>query len=154
MRTHNFTYLVRGPLADITILWLAAPNIGCTVPRLQCILDSRVLLKFPSCFRSQLTVSVHCRCQAVIWTNARILLFGPLGTNFSEILIKIHTFSFVQKTYLKMSSAKSWPFYLGLTVLITLVNIEPNCIAGRFVIPGSNQYLYTIMLHIISLGKL
>ena len=34
------------------------------------------------------------RCQAIIWTNARILLIGPLGTNFSEILSKIHVFSF------------------------------------------------------------
>ena len=25
--------------------------------------------------------------QAIIWTNAGILLIGPLGTNFSEILI-------------------------------------------------------------------
>ena len=34
------------------------------------------------------------RCQAIIWTNAGILLIGPLGTNFSEILIEILTFSF------------------------------------------------------------
>ena len=32
--------------------------------------------------------------QSIIWTNAGILLIGPLGTNFSEILIIIHTFSF------------------------------------------------------------
>ena len=32
--------------------------------------------------------------QAIIWTNAGILLIGPLGTNFSEILIEIHGFSF------------------------------------------------------------
>ena len=30
--------------------------------------------------------------QAIIWTNAEILLIGTLG-NFSEILIEIHTFS-------------------------------------------------------------
>ena len=29
------------------------------------------------------------RRQAIIWTNAEILLIGPLGTNFSEILIEI-----------------------------------------------------------------
>ena len=29
------------------------------------------------------------RHQAIIWTNAGILLTGPLGTNFSEILIEI-----------------------------------------------------------------
>ena len=39
------------------------------------------------------------RRQAIIWTNAGILLFGLLGTNFSEILIKILTFSF-KKMYL------------------------------------------------------
>ena len=27
--------------------------------------------------------------QAIIWTNAVKLLIGPLGTNFSEILIEI-----------------------------------------------------------------
>ena len=34
------------------------------------------------------------RRQAIIWTNAWILSIGPLGTNFIEMLIKIHTFSF------------------------------------------------------------
>ena len=32
--------------------------------------------------------------QAIICINAGILLFGPLKTNFSEILIEIQTFSF------------------------------------------------------------
>ena len=32
------------------------------------------------------------RHQAIIWTNAGLLLIGPLGTNFSEILIEILTF--------------------------------------------------------------
>ena len=27
--------------------------------------------------------------QAIFWTNAGVLLVGPLGTNFSEILIEI-----------------------------------------------------------------
>ena len=57
------------------------------------------------------------RRQAIIWTNAEILLIGPLGTNFNEILIKIHTFSF-KKMHLKISSAKWRPFCLGLNVLI------------------------------------
>ena len=42
------------------------------------------------------------RRQAIIWTNAGILLTRPLGTNFSEILIEIRTFSF-KKVHLKMS---------------------------------------------------
>ena len=45
------------------------------------------------------------RRQAIIWTNAGILLIGPLGTNFSEILIATETFSF-KKMHWKMSSAK------------------------------------------------
>ena len=45
------------------------------------------------------------RRRAIIWTNAGILLIGPLGTNFSEIFIEIHIFSF-KKMHLKMSSAK------------------------------------------------
>ena len=56
------------------------------------------------------------RRQAIIWTNAGLLLIGPLGTNFSEILIEIITFSF-KKMRLKVSSAKRWPFCLGLNVL-------------------------------------
>ena len=45
------------------------------------------------------------RRQAIIWTNAGILLIGPYETNFSEILIKIHTSSF-KKMHLKMTSEK------------------------------------------------
>ena len=56
------------------------------------------------------------RRQAITWTNDGILLIGPLGTNFSEILSKIHTFSF-KKMHLKTSSAKRRPFCLGLHVL-------------------------------------
>ena len=58
------------------------------------------------------------RRQAIIWTNAGILLIGPYGTNFSEILIEILTFSFT-KMSLKVSSAKWRPSCLGLNVLNT-----------------------------------
>ena len=58
--------------------------------------------------------------QASIWTNVRILLTGPLVTNFSEISIRIQTFSF-KKMHLKMWSAKCHPFCLGLNVLTFLV---------------------------------
>ena len=54
--------------------------------------------------------------QAIIWTNAGILLMGPSGTNFNEILIKVLTFSF-KKMRLKVSSTKLRPFCLGLNVL-------------------------------------
>ena len=58
------------------------------------------------------------RRQAIIWTNAGILLIGPLGTNFSEILIWIQTFSF-KKMHLKMPSAKWCPICLGLNMIRT-----------------------------------
>ena len=48
------------------------------------------------------------RRQAIIWTNAAILLIGPLGTNFSEISIEMQTFSF-KKMRLKVSSAAILP---------------------------------------------
>ena len=57
------------------------------------------------------------RCQAIIWTNAELLLIWTLGTNFSEISIETHAFSF-KKMHLKMSSAKWRPFCLGLNVNI------------------------------------
>ena len=67
------------------------------------------------------------RRQAIIWTNAGILLIGPWGTNLSEILIKIHTFSF-KKMRLKVSSAKRRPFCLGLNVLNYAVIVHFHCI--------------------------
>ena len=42
------------------------------------------------------------RRQVIIWTNAEILLIGPLGTNVSEILIGTHKFSF-KKMHLEMA---------------------------------------------------
>ena len=67
------------------------------------------------------------RRQAIIWTNAGILSIEPLGTNFSEILIEIHTFSF-KKMHLKMSSGKWRPFCLDLNVLTAVGTkaLKPN----------------------------
>ena len=62
------------------------------------------------------------RRQAIIWTNAGILLIGPLGINASENLIKIYSFSF-KKMDLKMSSGKWRPSCRGLNVLSQC----PNC---------------------------
>ena len=66
--------------------------------------------------------------QAIIWTNAGILFIGPLGTNFSEILIEIRTFSF-KKMHLKMSSGKWHPFCLGLNVLTYLPLVPHICVS-------------------------
>ena len=80
------------------------------------------------------------RRQAIIWTNAGILLIEPLGTNFSENLIRIHTFSF-KKTHLKMASGKWRPFCLGLTVL-RVVSTES---AEALVLLGAKVSADTIM---------
>ena len=67
------------------------------------------------------------RRQAIIWTSAGLFLIGPLGTNFNEILIEIHTFSF-KKMHLKLSSGRWRPFCLGLNVL----NLEEVVALGSF----------------------
>ena len=56
------------------------------------------------------------RRQTIIWTNDGIVLIGPLGTNYSEISIKILTYSFT-KIRSKVSSGKRRPSCLGLNVL-------------------------------------
>ena len=71
------------------------------------------------------------RRQAIIRTNAGILLIGTLGTNFSEILSEPHTFSF-KKMHLKMSSGRWRPFCLGLNVLTFEMLYMPS-----FTIPQS-----------------
>ena len=55
--------------------------------------------------------------QAIIWTNGGYCSFEPLGINFWEISMEIHTFS-LKKMHLKMSSAKWQQFCLGLNVLM------------------------------------
>ena len=72
------------------------------------------------------------RRQAIIWTNAGILLIGPLGSNFSEIVIAIEAFSFKEK-HMKRSSGKCRPYCLGLNVL----KLVP-----RTYVPQDNTKLY------------
>ena len=103
--------------------------------------------------------------QAVIWTIAGILLIWPLGTNFSEILIAIQTFS-LKKMHLKISSAKWRPFCLGLNVLTLLglkleharrnrVTISNNVggIAGNSHIIHSKMWILKIFLDISNIVK-
>ena len=52
------------------------------------------------------------RRQAIIWTNAAILLIRTIGTTFSEILSEIHKFSF-RNMHFNISSAKWRQFCLG-----------------------------------------
>ena len=62
----------------------------------------------------------HGLYQAIIWTNVVVLLIGPLGTNLSEMVIEIHTFSFKKKMHLKVSSGKWHLFCLSLNVLMKM----------------------------------
>ena len=69
------------------------------------------------------------RRQATIWTSVEILLIGPSGTNFSEILIEIYTFSF-KKMHFKMLSGK-------LAAILSL----PQCV--NTLRPELNDWLVT-----------
>ena len=100
------------------------------------------------------------RRQAITWTNVEILLIGPLGSNISEMLIEIHTFSF-KKIHLKMSSGKWRPFRLGLNVInasyliIEINNVivllwdhhfmmtirKTNAVAGMFSTKSKTKYI-------------
>ena len=73
--------------------------------------------------------------QAIISTKAGILLIWPLGTNFSEILIEIYTFSF-REVHLKMSSGKWRLFCLGLNVLSYDIVGFSKCIFTNKPIPS------------------
>ena len=55
------------------------------------------------------------RRQAIIWTNAGILLIGPLGTNFSESVIDIHIF--IPENASENIVWKMAAIFLGLNVL-------------------------------------
>ena len=84
------------------------------------------------------------RRQAIICTNAGILLIVPWGTNFSEILLGIQTFSF-KKMHWKMSSAKWRPFCLGLNVLthygLVDSKILVNTGSGNGLLPDGTKLL-------------
>ena len=93
------------------------------------------------------------RRQAIIRTNAGILLIGPLRTNFSEILIEIRTFSF-KKMRLKVSSAKWRTFCLGLNVLITRCYVKiRHKVANPYdtsMFRWVNPYSRKVVLHLAS----
>ena len=89
------------------------------------------------------------RRQAIIWTNAGILLIRRLGTNLGEIVREIGTFSF-KKMHLKMSSGKWRPFCPGLNVFkgsnmivcVLLVSISRGCCLAA---PGDHEGDYNMM---------
>ena len=68
------------------------------------------------------------RRQAIIWTNAGILLIIPLGTmKFNEILIEIHIISF-KENHLKMPSGNGGHFVSASMCWIwQFVHDHDNC---------------------------
>ena len=82
------------------------------------------------------------RRQAIIRTNAGILLFGPLGKNFNEFLIEILTFSF-KKMCLKVLSAKWRPYCLGLNVIYARPwiwwSVHMNLLTGKLIAFANNH---------------
>ena len=83
--------------------------------------------------------------QAIVWTNAGIVLMRPLGTNFSDILIEIITF-LIKEMHFKVSSAKRRPFCLGLNVFTLLTSGIENGIfrAGSFMMTSSNGNIFRV----------
>ena len=81
-------------------------------------------------------------CQAIMWTNAGILLIGSLVIHASDIPIIIHTFS-LKKLHLKISSVKWHPLCLGPNVLRTLQKIEciPSCLMITWTVANELTFL-------------
>ena len=71
------------------------------------------------------------RHQAIIWTNAGILLIVPLWTNFGELLIEIPIFSF-KKVRFKVSSAKRRRFLS-----------RPQCVKGVYQVSHGSSWIST-----------
>ena len=80
------------------------------------------------------------RRQAIVWTNTGILLIGPLGTNFSKILIEISKFLFT-KMPLKILSGNVRPFCVGLNVLR-----QPFHRIFQYIPPICNVFLWQSLL--------
>ena len=67
--------------------------------------------------------------QAIIWTNAEILLIGPLGTNFSKILIEIDAYIFIQENAFE-----------NVVWEMAAVLFQPRCVNGSSCGSVSNEW--------------
>ena len=123
---------------------------------IECFKSNTIFINPMPCFSIGLThwgrVTHIClspgRREPIIWTNAGILLIGPLGSNFSEIVIATEAFSF-KKKHLKMSSGKCRPFCLGLNVLRSYrYKIKPSLLYGD---PCSTASHFIFPLSILSI---
>ena len=130
LRILNFYKISIMSLSTICVMWVDGHTYGCPADISIWLTCARHIVKFSLThwgrvmhkYVSKLNIfgsnngMPPGRHEAIILTNAGILLTGPLGTNFSEILIKIHTFSF-KKMHLKTSFGKWRPSCLSLNVL-------------------------------------
>ena len=78
------------------------------------------------------------RRKAISWSNAGILLIGPLGTNFNQIHIEIHNFSF-KKIHLKKSSGK-WRIFCSRPQYVKSTN--ELCLYGIIVCHSEERRLF------------
>ena len=93
--------------------------------------------------------------QAIIQTNVGLLSIGSLGTNFSEILIKIQNFLFTE-IHLKISSAK-WRTFCPrgdeLIKSMTLAHTVTHHYSGNTTnLPRRSFYFEALMIYTILLA--
>ena len=74
------------------------------------------------------------RRQAIIYTNAKILLIGPLWTHFREILIKIRTISFKES-------------FLSVVCEMAVILSRPQCVNVRGTKPLLNESISGFLMH-------
>ena len=90
--------------------------------------------------------------QAIIWTNAWILLIGPWGTNFSEILFGIHTFSLTkihfENVVCEMASILSRPQCVNITTLWGFVHWFTKLDSCKVACSWMPLYMGQIDLHL------
>ena len=90
------------------------------------------------------------RHQVIIWTEAVILLIAHLGTKFSEMLITIHTFSFM-KIYWKYRlvyggnfpalSELNW-LYMRARIKQNQINLNSHLKFQLFTSPARNAFTW------------
>ena len=116
MHLGNMNQICHSPFCQVNKISISSPNLSLLT---HCGRVKHICIGKLTIIGSDNSLSPGRR-QAIIWTNAGLLLIGPLGTNFSEILMAVGTFSF-KKMHLKILSAKWRPFCLSLS--FTLPNI-------------------------------
>ena len=85
------------------------------------------------------------RRQAIIWTNAGILLIGTLGINFNDFFFEIHTISF-KNIHLKMSSGTWHPFCLGINVFMHEFGISIIWLSGSSFSTFTTDLSYLLLI--------